>query len=74
VLGFTDASWGDSEDRKSTWAYIFLLSGAASSRASKKQQSVALLPTEAEYMALTRSTKEPICLRTLLAHLKQDTP
>jgi hypothetical protein len=57
---FTDASWGDLEDQKGTGAYIFLLSGAAISWVSKKQQSVALSSTEAEYMALTKATKEAI--------------
>jgi hypothetical protein len=70
--GFTDASWGDLADRKSTGAYIFLLSGTAISWASKKQRSVALSSTEAEYMALTQATKEAIWLSKLLADLKQD--
>jgi hypothetical protein len=72
LYGFTDASWGDLEDRKSTGAYIFLLSGAAISWASKKQRSVALSSTEAEYMALTQATKEAIWLSKLLTDLKQE--
>src|SRR5271163_3702934 len=49
--------------------YIFYLSGGAISWSSKRQATVALSSTEAEYMALSQATREAIWLRTLLAEL-----
>ena len=67
--GFTDADWGAGEDRKSIGGYVFMINGAAVSWASKKQASVALFSTEAEYMALTQGVKESIWLGELLRGL-----
>jgi len=64
--GFTDADWGAGADRKSMGGFTFLLNGAAISWNSKKQATVALSSTEAEYMALTQAVKESIWLQTLL--------
>jgi len=70
LMGFSDANWGgDVDTRKSTTGYIFFLSGGVISWSSKRQATVALSSTEAEYMALTHTTKEAIWLRTLLAEL-----
>ena len=55
--GFTDAYWANGEDRKSISGYTFLLNGVAISWTSKKQCTVALSSTEAEYMALTQAVK-----------------
>ena len=49
--------------------YIFYLSEGAISWSSKRQATVALSSTEAEYMALTQATKKAIWLRSLLAEL-----
>lgn len=49
--------------------YTFIINGAAVAWASKKQTSVALSSTEAEYMALTQGVKENIRLKELLADL-----
>ena len=67
--GFTDADWGAGEDRKSMGGFTFLLNGAAVSWNSKKQATVALSSTEAEYMALTQAVKESIWLQALLLDL-----
>ena len=67
--GYTDADWGGSEPRKSIGGYVFLVNGAAVSWTSKKQGSVALSSTEAEYMALTQGVKEAIWLGELLGDL-----
>lgn len=72
LVGFADADWGGAEDRKSTTGYIFTLNGAPISWSSKKQQTVALSSTEAEYVALTHTTKEAIWLRALLKDLGQE--
>jgi len=66
LIGFSDASWGnDLHTRKSTTGYVFYLSGGLISWSSKRQSTVALSSTEAEYMALTHTTKEAVWLRTL---------
>ena len=64
--GYTDADWGTGEDRKSIGGYAFLINGAAVAGMSKKQASVALSSTEAEYMALTQGVKESLWLGELL--------
>ncbi|CAI0429344.1 unnamed protein product [Linum tenue] len=48
LLGYTDSDYaGDTDDRKSTSGYVFLLSGGVISWASKKQPVVTLSTTEA---------------------------
>ena len=55
--GYSDADWaGDIETRRSTSGYVFVLNGGCISWRSKKQQTVALSFTEAEYMALSEAT------------------
>jgi hypothetical protein len=50
--GFTDSDWaGSAEDRKSTPRMCFSLGFAKISWGSRKQKSVALSTTEAEYIA-----------------------
>ena len=70
LTGWTDSDWaGDLDDSKSTAGYVFLLGGGAISWASKKQPSVALSSTEAEYMAQKTATTEAVWLRGLLQEL-----
>jgi len=66
---FTDANWGSGDDRRSIGGYTFILHGAAISWNSKKQCTVALSSTEAEYMALTQAVKESIWLQAILGDL-----
>jgi transposase InsO family protein len=71
--GFVDADWAsDVNDRKSTSGFVFMLGGAAVSWSSKKQTSVALSSTEAEYIAAAHATKEVVWLRRLLIDLGLD--
>ena len=67
--GYSDADWGSGEDRKSIGGFVFLLNGGAISWTSKKQSSIALSTTEAEYMAMTQAAKEILWLRVLLDEL-----
>ena len=51
--GYSNADWaGEHADRKSTSRYSFILTGAPVSWGSKKQSSVSLSTSEAEYIAL----------------------
>jgi transposase InsO family protein len=70
LTGWTDSDWaGDLDDSRSTAGYVFLLAGGAISWASRKQPSVALSTTEAEYMAQKNAATEGIWLRGLLEEL-----
>jgi hypothetical protein len=68
--GYSDSDFaGDSDDRKSTGGYVFLLFGGAISWKSKKQALPALSTVEAEYIAGAEATKEAIWLLRLLRDL-----
>ena len=70
LTGYTDSDWGnDVNTRRSVSGYLFKLHGGAVSWSSKRQPTVALSSTEAEYMALTHATKEAIWLKMFLAEL-----
>ena len=67
LFGYTDADWGNCpNDRKSYTGYCFIFNGSAITWESRKQSTVALSSTEAEYMALSDATKEGIYLIKLL--------
>ena len=53
--------------RRSTTGYVFYLGDGAISWNSKRQPTVALSTTEAEFMAANQCTKEGIWLRQLMA-------
>ena len=59
--GYCDANYTeDSHDRKSTSGYAFMLAGGPITWKSKKQKSVALSTTEAEYYAMGAACQEAI--------------
>ena len=69
LVGNADADWsGDLDDRKSTTGYYFKFqgNGAAISWEVKKQATVALSSTEAEYQAMAAAVQEAIYLRALM--------
>ena len=69
LVGDADADWsGDLDDRKSTTGYYFKFdgNGAAISWEVKKQATVALSSTEAEYQAMASAVQEAIYLRALM--------
>jgi len=73
LQGYVDADWaGCADTRKSTSGYVFMLAGAAVSWRSKRQSTVALSSTEAEYMSACLAAKEAIWLRELLKELTFD--
>ncbi|XP_057340572.1 uncharacterized protein LOC130677735 [Microplitis mediator] len=70
LIAVVDANWGgDSTDRKSYTGYGFILAGSVISWEARKQKTVALSSTEAEYMAVAEATKEALYLKGLLVSL-----
>uniref|UniRef100_H3H925 Integrase catalytic domain-containing protein n=1 Tax=Phytophthora ramorum TaxID=164328 RepID=H3H925_PHYRM len=70
MCGYSDADWaGDTKSRRSTSGYAFMMNGGCISWRSKKQRTVALSSTEAEYMALSEATQEAVWLKVFLCEL-----
>ncbi|KAJ0576790.1 putative RNA-directed DNA polymerase [Helianthus annuus] len=77
LVGYSDSDWAAcADDRKSTSAYVFSLGSGVIAWSSKKQATVALSSTEAEYIAAAGATCECIWLRRILEDLgfKQEEP
>lgn len=73
LSGFCDADWASEVDqRRSTTGYVFLMQGAAVSWNSRRQATVALSTTEAEYMSMAAAVQESIWLRQLKNELLGD--
>lgn len=65
--GLSDTDWGGSlEDRKSTSGVVFNLGSAAVSWMSKKQEVIAMLTTEAEYVAVSSAACQCLWLKKLM--------
>ena len=70
VTGYSNADWALSPvDRRSISGYVFLIGGRAVAWSSKKQPTVALSSTEAEYMASSNATTQAIWLWNLFTEL-----
>ena len=70
LYGFTDADWAGSVcDRRSTSGFMFSLGSAAITWSSKKQPTVALSSTEAEYRGAAVAACEVAWLQMLLGDL-----
>ncbi|KAG6590624.1 Integrase catalytic core protein [Phytophthora cinnamomi] len=68
--GYSDADWaGDLSDRKSTSGYLFQVAGGPISWGSKKQSSVSLSTSEAEYIALSLAIQEGKWVHKLLCEI-----
>ena len=71
---YADSNWsGDKTDRKSTTGYIVQLNNNTISWQSKKQPTVALSSTEAEYMGLSSATCEIKWTNMLMQQMLQTT-
>ena len=71
LCGWSDSDWGgDVDGRKSTSGYVYTLAGAAIAWRSKKQTTVALSSTEAEYVAAALAAKEGVWIKSILEELK----
>src|SRR5258706_10951710 len=71
LVSFSDSDWaGDPNTQRLVSGYAFLFCGAIITWSVKKQPTIALLSTEAEYMAMTHSGKEVIFLNHLFNDLE----
>lgn len=70
-VAYADADWAQCvNDRKSYSGYVVLHSGGPVAWEAKKQPTIALSSTEAEYMAMTNAAKEIKFLRNILEELE----
>ncbi|XP_077277091.1 uncharacterized protein LOC143905509 isoform X1 [Temnothorax americanus] len=70
LTGYVDADWSNcAMDRRSYTGTAFILAGGAIFWESRKQRTVALSSTEAEYMGLTDAAKEAVYLINFLKEL-----
>lgn len=75
LKGYADADWGNCPvDGRSYTGYVFTLANASISWEARKQRSVALSSTQAEYMAMSEATKEAIFLKNFLKELHFEMP
>jgi hypothetical protein len=69
-IAYADADWAsDTISRKSVTGYIIKLAGGAVSWVSRKQKTVALSSTEAEYMCLSDTTRQIVWIQALYKEL-----
>lgn len=64
MIGYCDADWaGDQDERRSTTGYVFLMQGGAVSWATRRQPTIALSSTEAEFMSMVAAIQEALWLK-----------
>jgi hypothetical protein len=67
MVGYTDSDWaGEVDESRSQGGYVFLVNGGVVSWRSKRQSSVALSSTEAEYVALVECGREARWMKEML--------
>ena len=72
LYGYFDRDWGGCvDDHKSTIGYVFFMGSGAITWSSKKQSSIALSSSEAEYMVVTASACQAVWLRRIMDDMKQ---
>lgn len=72
LVGYCDADYaGDHDTRRSTTGYVFMLGSGAISWCSKRQPTVSLSTTEAEYRAAAMAAQESTWLIRLMNDLHQ---
>jgi hypothetical protein len=71
VHAYSDADWAsDADERRSCSGYMIMFSNAAIIWCSKRQNTVALSSTEAEYIALSSAVCDVIWLKQLAEEIK----
>ncbi|GJX55292.1 putative RNA-directed DNA polymerase [Tanacetum coccineum] len=69
-LMFCDASWQcDKDDTKSQTGYVFVVNGGAVDWKSKKQTTIAMSATQAEYMAASEAAMKAVWIRKFVGDL-----
>ena len=67
LWGWVDADWaGDTDTRRSHTGFVLMFNGGPISWKSRRQDSVALSTSEAEYMAASEGGKEVVYIRAIL--------
>ena len=77
LWGWVDSDWAaDKETRRSHTGYVLMLNGGAISWKSRRQSSVSLSTSEAEYVAASQCAQEVVYLREILreCHYEQPEP
>ncbi|MCO6516483.1 MAG: hypothetical protein J6586_08315, partial [Snodgrassella sp.] len=70
VTGFCDASFqSNKDDSKSQTGYVFVINGGAVDWKSKKQSTIAMSATEAEYIAASEAAMEAVWIRKFVSGL-----
>ena len=70
ITTYCDSDWAqDPDDRKSTSGYAIMIAGGPVMWYCKKQPTVALSATEAEFVALTEATRDVLWLTQFLGEL-----
>ena len=70
VTGFCDASFQtDKDDTKSQMGYVFVINGGAVDWKSKKQSTIAMSATEAEYIAASEAAMKAVWIRKFISGL-----
>jgi hypothetical protein len=73
LISYMDSSWADDpDDRHSLSGHALLLADGAITWSTKRQKTVALSSTEAEYMALSDGCRIVAFFRSLLTELGED--
>jgi hypothetical protein len=70
VEGFCDSDWASQKHRHSISGYSFHFGMGAVTWSSKKQNIIALLSMEAEYIAQTHAAKKAIWLRSFISEVQ----
>ena len=69
ITGYSDADWASHLHRHSISGFVYFIGGGIVSWSSKKQPIVTLSSTEAEYVALTHSSKDILWIHKFLSEL-----
>jgi len=67
MVSYSDSDWaGDSDSRKSTTGYVLFIGNSPVNWQSKLQPLVTMSSTEAEYVAISTTAQENLCIKFLL--------
>ena len=74
-LKYTDSDWAaNPDDQKSITGYVLFLANSPVSWLTRQQKTVALSSTEAEYMAMSNTTRQISWIKSLLGEIHFSIP